>query len=139
MVFAYIGRSFELNQRRSNHIHKSKMELSRRTPLSRLSVLARHLTHGEAAHAEPSPPLPAAESKASGERRRRLLRFRFDRRPLKVVVQEQADANDTADDTYGGVGGIFVLEGELLVPSSSSDECASTVLVLMHPAAVLNM
>ena len=108
-------------------------------PLSRLSVLSRHFTHGESAHAEdPSPSLPAAESKAAGERRRRLLRFRFDRRPLKIVVREDADA-DVDSDTYGGVGGIFVLEGELLVPSSSSDECASTVLVLMHPAAVMNM
>ena len=42
------------------------------------------------------------------------------------------------EDTYGGVAGIFVLEADLLVPSSTSPQ-TSSVCVFMHPCAAMNM
>ena len=62
-----------------------------------------------------------------------LFRFIYSRRPIKITVREKGGGG--TKDKYGGVSGIFVLEGELLVPSSSSPITKETVLLFMHPAA----
>jgi|SaaInlStandDraft_5_1057022.scaffolds.fasta_scaffold103624_2 hypothetical protein len=63
----------------------------------------------------------------------RLFRFIYSRRIVKITVRESGGGG--VKDKYGGVSGVFVLEGELLVPSSSSRDTQETVLVFMHPAA----
>jgi hypothetical protein len=77
--------------------------------------------HGESAHAV------ADVSDADS-----LLRFRYSRRPLKIISQEAHGGG--SNDSYGGVDGIVVLEGEYFVPSTTS---SSTVLVCMHPCAIM--
>ena len=57
-----------------------------------------------------------------------MFRFIYDRRPVKIVVRETGGG--VAADSYGGIAEVFVLEGELLVPSSTSPE-QSTVFVFM--------
>jgi catechol 2,3-dioxygenase-like lactoylglutathione lyase family enzyme len=92
----------------------------------------RHDTLGEEKH--PIDEQSLGQSKKPG--RGNLFRFIYDRRPVKITVREKNGGG--VKDRYGGVTGVFVLEGELLVPSSSSPK-HSTVLVFMHPAASMNM
>jgi hypothetical protein len=84
--------------------------------------LSRHGVHGESAHAV------ADVSDADSL----LLRFRYSRRPLKIISRETHGGG--SNDSYGGVDGVVVLEGEHFVPSTTS---ASTVLVCMHPCAIM--
>ncbi len=88
--------------------------------------------HGEAAHAT------ADEGVSSSARR--LLRFRYTRRPVKIVVRATTEGGRGIAD--GGHGGAFVIEAELLQPNAVRDDGhgdGTTVCVFMHPASVMNM
>eukprot|EP00516_Mucochytrium_quahogii_P012908 CAMPEP_0203792648 /NCGR_PEP_ID=MMETSP0100_2-20121128/5383_1 /ASSEMBLY_ACC=CAM_ASM_000210 /TAXON_ID=96639 /ORGANISM=" , Strain NY0313808BC1" /LENGTH=421 /DNA_ID=CAMNT_0050696253 /DNA_START=819 /DNA_END=2084 /DNA_ORIENTATION=+ len=60
-----------------------------------------------------------------------VLKHRFVRHTLKIVF-----ADSTAgDERYGGNGNVAILEGELILPSTTS----STVLIFMHPSGIQNL
>ena len=68
-----------------------------------------------------------------------IFRFRYARRPLKIVVRANGGSGGRgiAD---GGNSAAFVLEGEHLCPNvSDASTTAKTVCLFMHPAAVMNM
>jgi len=102
--------------------------------LRRISSIATHLCHGEAKHKQTDDDKNASVS-AGADAHGKLFRFRYDRRPVKVVVFE----TDGGHDSYGGLHDAFVLEGDHLVPSSTSPDVESTVVVFMHPSAVMNL
>ena len=56
------------------------------------------------------------------------------REPFKLLIQDE-DTNDNLKEKYGGVSGSFVLEGELLTPSSSEPR-PELVFVFVHPNAL---
>ena len=95
----------------------------------RLAALASHLCLGEDLHKEVDKDEQLSASHSS------LFRFKYDRRPVKVVVFE----SDAGYDSYGGTHDAFVLEGDHLVPSCVSNRVESTVVVFMHPSAVMNL
>ena len=64
------------------------------------------------------------------------LRFRYDRKPLKIVNR---NTNNLGGITQGGNHSIIVLEGEHLRPASTSKLTNQTVLLFLHPAAIMNM
>ena len=87
--------------------------------------------HGEARHAEPD--AAGASSLAPA-----VFRFRYARRPLKIVVRGGGSGGRGIAD--GGHAGAFVLEGEHLCPNAFDQATtANTVCLFMHPAAVMNM
>ena len=63
------------------------------------------------------------------------MRFRYDRKPLKIVNH----TNNLGGITQGGNHSIIVLEGEHLRPASTSKLTNQTVLLFLHPAAIMNM
>lgn len=65
-----------------------------------------------------------------------IFRFKYERRPVKITVREQGSGG--VKDRYAGISNVFVLEGELLVPSSEA-YTPKTLFCFMHPAASMNM
>ena len=78
----------------------------------RIAAIAKHLCLGEGSH-------PTNEGDWGGK----LFRFQVARRTVKIICVEA----ESGADSYGGTDNAFALEGELLVPSATSDEVASTV------------
>jgi len=56
---------------------------------------------------------------------------KYTRESLKLILMDES----IADEKYGGTGDIIVLEGDLLRPPNES----KTVLLFMHPSAMMNM
>ena len=111
--------------------------MNKSTTAARIATLANHLCLGEELHKQ----LPNVDANTDGPEsgasaaHSKLFRFKYDRRPVKVVVVEAAGGHDS----YGGLHNAFVLEGDHLVPSTTSKKVPSTVVVFMHPSAVMNL
>ena len=85
-------------------------------------------THGELSNSTPDTP-PSSTTTTT-------TRFRFERVPLKIVNR---NVGDLGGISQGGSHGLIVLEGEWIKPNSTSSTTNNTVLLFMHPAAIMNM
>ena len=68
--------------------------------------------------------------------KKEIFKFKYERRPVKITVHEQGSGGVT--DRYAGITNVFVLEGELLIPSSEA-YTPKTLFCFMHPAASMAM
>ena len=107
----------------------------RDSSLDRVATLLTHLCLGEQHHKQLDSENAENGASNKGPTHGKLCRFKYDRRPVKVVVFEEAGGHDS----YGGLHNAFVLEGDHLVPSCTSNRIESTVVVFMHPSAVMNL
>ena len=95
-----------------------------------MSSRARLLLHPNPTLGEENHPLKEENLK------KEIFKFKYERRPVKITVREQGSGGVT--DRYAGLSNVFVLEGELLIPSSEAYE-PKTLFCFMHPAASMAM
>ena len=80
-----------------------------------MSSRARLLLHPNPTLGEENHPLKEENLK------KEIFKFKYERRPVKITVREQQGSGGVTD-RYAGLSNVFVLEGELLIPSSEAYE-----------------